>query len=219
MRSNNPERSLSVKRLWRARLSRILIVLSSVGLFAILSAGWWLPALGRWLERPPTRTQADAIVILGGGFPHRDQHGLDLYRQGFGGEIWRTGANPAPGGQDARRAQQLALAAGVPPQHFFLLDSDSTWSDGEQIAALAHARQVRSVLIVTEWTHSRRALCVISHHLADSGVSIAYDPPRDFWFQPDDWWRLPVGRNLVIGELVKSGFYWLRYGVAPFGCT
>lgn len=198
-------------------LRLFVLLILTVGAI-ILTASWWLPALGLWLSRPAAVAPVDAIVVLGGRYPYRDQHGIDLYRQGIGQEIWRTGPIYSPGGRLIEAARQLALDQGVPVEDYFMLESYSTWDDGQQVAALAQQRQTQSVLIVTDWAHSRRAMCVVAQQLAGSGVAIFYAPPPEFPVQVEDWWRHPFGREIVSSELVKIGYYWLRYGTSPFGC-
>jgi len=205
-------------RFWRSRLARWLAVLAFIVGIVMLTSGWWLPAIGQWLARPTRVAPVDAIVVLGGRYPYRDQHAIDLYHQGIGQEIWRTGPVELPAGRLVQRARNLAQEQGIPHEVYFVLESYSTWDDGEQIAALARERQTRSVLIVTDWAHSRRALCVISQHLAGSAVTVYYDHPRDLAIQPDNWWRDAYGREAVLSELGKMGFYALRYGTLPFGC-
>lgn len=181
------------------------------------SAGWWLPALGGLLALPGRPAHADAIVVLGGGFPLRDQHAIDLYREGYAREIWRTGETPG-GSLVVQQARQLAIEQGVPDSAFVPVITDSTWTDGRAIARMAQERKVERLLIVTDWPHSRRAMCVINRHLANTGVVALYDGPRNPPYSPADWWRDPEGRRIVPGELFKTLYYLLRFGVAPWAC-
>jgi len=205
-------------RFWRGWLARWLAVLALIAGIVMITSGWWLSAIGHWLARPPQVAPVDAIVVLGGRYPYRDQHAIDLYHQGIGQEIWRTGPVELPAGRLVQRARQLAREQGIPEEAYFVLESYSTWDDGQQIAALARERQTRSVLIVTDWAHSRRALCVIGQHLAGREVTVLYDHPRDLAIHPDNWWRDRYGREAVLSELGKMGLYALQYGTLPFGC-
>lgn len=208
----------SAQWFWHGWLMRWLALLALITCIFMLTSDWWLPAIGHWLARPTQVAPVDAIVVLGGRYPYRDQHAIDLYHQGMGEEIWRTGPVELPAGRLVQRARQLAREQGVPEEAYFVLESYSTWDDGQQIAALARERQTRSVLIVTDWAHSRRALCVIGRHLAGSEVTVLYDYPRDLAIHPDNWWRDGYGREAVLTELGKIGFYALRYGTLPSGC-
>ncbi|MCS6939100.1 MAG: YdcF family protein [Roseiflexus sp.] len=214
-----PQRLASSRR---SRWSRRLFVrIGGVTLVTIAilagSAGWWLPAIGGLLALPGRPAPADAIVVLGGGFPLRDQHAIDLYREGYAREIWRTGEMPG-GSLIVQKARRLAIDQGVPDSAFVPLITDSTWTDGREIARMARERKVERVLIVTDWPHSRRAMCVINRHLAGTGVVAIYDGPRNPPYTPANWWRDPEGRYIVPGELLKTLYYLLRFGVAPWAC-
>jgi uncharacterized SAM-binding protein YcdF (DUF218 family) len=112
----------------------------------------------------------------------------------------------------------LAVEHGVPEEAIYLVATLNTWGDSQGIAALAKERQVQSILVVTDWWHGRRALCAIKKQLADSEISVYYASPTDSSYGPEDWWQHKNGRVAVFRELVKIGFYWVRYGMTPWGC-
>lgn len=197
------------------RRSGLLLVLGS---FCLLTIGWWGPSVGHWLNTPVRLAQVDAVAVLGGGFPYRAEQGIRLLQAGYAGEIWFTGSVPGSYGNSAVAARELAIKSGIAPEMIYLLASTNTWEDGQRIAELAQARDIRSVLIVTDWSHSRRALCIVRHHLATSQVAVFYMPPRDFPFTPDNWWQVAYGRQIVPGEWLKIAYYWLRYGLPPWDC-
>lgn len=205
------------------RLRKRLVKLGGLAAIVVVlgtSAGWWLPVLGHWLARSPQPALADAIVVLGGGDPDRIEHAMALYRRGLGRQVWHTGdmAHPADPQSEARYVLQVAADNGVPAPMVHLLTSTSTWEDAQAIAALASQQKVRSLLIVTHWTHSRRALCVIEYQLAGAGIQVYYDPPPTPYYTPDNWWQTPMGFRNGLVELAKIGFYWVRYGLAPWRC-
>jgi uncharacterized SAM-binding protein YcdF (DUF218 family) len=161
--------------------------------------------------------KADVIVVLGGG-PGRIQQAIALYQEKLANELWHTGDVLSFGENTsyARIAAQLAVEQGVPSDAIHLLATTSTWEDGQAIAALAEERQVRSILVVTDWTHSRRALSVVRAHLAESEINVYYVPSTNSLYDPDNWWRHKLGRTEVLSELVKIGVYWWRYGVVAW---
>jgi uncharacterized SAM-binding protein YcdF (DUF218 family) len=174
----------------------------------------------RWLARSPQVDQVDAVVVLGSGHPQRMLRGISLYKQGLGPELWHTGHTLGPREHmtRAQQAAQLAIAHDVPAEAIRLLASGSTWEDGQAIAAQIKDRQLKSIIVVTDWWHSRRALCVIKQQLAGSRVAVYYAPPPDSPYGPDNWWQERRGRALVFRELVKNGYYWSHYGVVPWRC-
>lgn len=204
------------------RLRRWIVrLIGGLGVLALLlfaTANCWLPAIGYWLRQPERLHTVDALVIFDGGNPERLQQGIALYQQGLAPELWHTGDIVWPGEthSDAQAAARRAIAQGVPAEDIHLLPTTSTWEDGAQVAALAERRQIDSVLIITDWWHSRRALCALYQHL-DSGVNV-YFSPASSPFGPTTWWHSTDGREAVTSELLKFGYYWLRYGMVPWHC-
>jgi uncharacterized SAM-binding protein YcdF (DUF218 family) len=197
---------------------RLVGLLVSIAALLFVTASLWLPWIGHWLAKPSHIGRADAIIVLGGGNPRRIQHGIELYKQRIAPQLWHTGDVVSPGMtvSDAQVAARLAIQKGVPAGAIHLLSSTSTWEDGQAIATLARQQKVHSILVVTDWYHSRRALSVIQEQLAGSGISIYYDPPPGARYGPDNWWSYKYRRVEVVRELAKIGIYWLRYGLAPW---
>lgn len=189
-------------------------------LLAIL-VGLGLPQIGNWLDQPAELGHADAIVVLSGGGPGRMFHGIALYQQGWAPELWYTGDRPIPAMTsftDAQLARDFALAQGVPAEAIHLLPTTSTWEDGQEIASLAHQEDIHNIIVVTDWYHSRRALCVIKKGLADADVQVYFSSPPALTYGPDNWWQHEDGLVAVTNELIKFGFYWWRYGLIPWQC-
>ena len=137
----------------------ILVVVVMIGTIPL-----WLPALGRGLVVTPCEGQGDAIVVLGGGGPERVMHGIQLYRQDIAPKLWITGDQPVSdmlGFAEGKLGRDLAVREGVPASDIGLLNTSSTWEDGQQIAAAVKKKGLRRIVIVTNWSHSRRALAVI----------------------------------------------------------
>jgi len=187
--------------------------LGSLGL-AVVTHAAWLSWIGAWLALPADPQHADVIVVLAGE-PHRLDHAVDLYRQGFASEIWITGdaiSRQKPI-SSAVIMRQKAEAQGVPADAIHLLATTTTWEDGHEVTVLAQSRQIHSMLVVTSWYHSRRALCVIRQQLGQSTVAVHYDPAPDLANGPGWWWPSDDRREAVFGEMVKLVGYTLRYGL------
>jgi len=185
----------------------------------LVSASLWLPLIGLWLAQPTCIDKADAIVVLSGGGPSRLTRGIALYKQGLAPELWYTGDVPVEKMTrftDGRLARQFALADGVPEDAIHLLATTSTWEDGLEIAKLAGNRQIRSILVVTSWYHSRRGLSVIRHHLGRSRVVVYFSASDNLSCGPENWWQKEAGLVAVVNELIKFGYYWWRYGLFPW---
>lgn len=187
----------------------------------LLTAGLWLPGLGHFLTAPMQEGQADAIVVLSGGGPERATHGIALYHRGLAPQLWFTGDAPPPTlttFTDARWAEELAKEQGVPASAIRRLRTTSTWEDSQEIARAVRETGVSRLLVVTDWYHARRALCIVRRELAGDDVEILFSPPPPLTYGPNDWWRQENGLVAVVNEYIKTGFYWWRYGLAPWQC-
>ena len=179
-----------------------------------LTACWWLPALGAGLAMKPSEGQADVIVVLGGGGPERVMHGIQLYRQGVAPKLWITGDQPVSemrGFVEGQLGRDLAVRKGIPADDIYLLNTTSTWEDGQQIATSVKRRGLRRIVIVTNWSHSRRALAVIRKHLAGESVQVYYSPPPTSSRPPERWWSRDETLVMVINEWIKIGLYLVKY--------
>lgn len=198
-------------------LAGALLLIASV----LLTAGLWLPGLGHFLTAPVQEGQADAIVVLSGGGPERAMHGIGLYHRGLAPQLWFTGDAPPPmliTFTDARWAQELAEQQGVPASAIRRLRTTSTWEDGQEIARTVRETGINRLLIVTDWYHARRALGILCRELAGDDVEVLFSPPPPLTYGPSDWWRQEHGLVAVVNEYIKTGFYWWRYGLAPWQC-
>ena len=185
-----------------------------------VTSGLWLPKLGRALEAPSNPAPAQAIAVLAGGRSRLGQ-AVTLFRQGFASELWYTGDTPQgedPFETDGQLARRAAIDMGVPERAIHTLSSTSTWEDAQQIAAYAHSRGTKSILLVTSWYHARRGLCAIRHHLEGTGIRVSFQAAYNTTFGPDNWWRTEEGLMDVVNEYIKIGFYWFHYGLAPWQC-
>jgi uncharacterized SAM-binding protein YcdF (DUF218 family) len=186
--------------------------LGLTGLALACATPLFIAAAGVWLAMPVTTQSAAAIAVNGGGTT-RTSHAIALYHQGLAPELWHT-AYPV-GAQHVTAA--VIAQGGVPPTAFRFLASANTWDDGRQIAAQLQSRQIQSVLLVTDWWHSRRALCALQAHLGGANVQVAFSPaPAPVG--PLGWWRDHETRSHVLRELVAIPYYTLRYGMWPFNC-
>jgi uncharacterized SAM-binding protein YcdF (DUF218 family) len=196
-----------VRRSWRRGLPALLLLAVTI----VATHELWLSWVGRWLAAAPDPRPSDAIVILGSSRGRADR-AAELYLQGFAPEIWHTGDAPVDAQSDARAMARRVVERGVPPSAIRLLASTSTWEDGAVIAGAARERGARRVIIVTDWYHSRRALCVIRQQLDGSGVTVAFAAVDSAGWR-ERWWVDARQREQVRSELLKLVAYWPLHGL------
>ncbi len=196
----------------RSRPRRIATWVLGSSVVAV-ALGGTLYCIGNFLTPAPAVRPSDGIIVLGGEFPLRIERAIELYRHGIAPKIWMTG-----GGYSAPASVELARKMGVPAGVVGALQSNSTWEDAGVAAALASRENLHRLLVVTSWYHGRRALCVMKRRLQGSGVVVYYDAAPSWRYDQRRWWQYPGGWYWVTRETVASVYYWLRYGVAPWGC-
>jgi uncharacterized SAM-binding protein YcdF (DUF218 family) len=177
------------------------------------------PLAGAWLSLPSQPTPADAIVVFGGS-RNRTQQGIELFEQGLAPELWHTGWSE-PATPPSRREQLAAKTDGghrLPEHAIHLLETTSTWEDGREVARLAQQQGVQHLLVVTDWHHSRRAVCMLRHHLRESSITVSFASALDTPGHIATWWQHKHTRHLVISEWQKLLYYWVRYGVPTWTC-
>jgi uncharacterized SAM-binding protein YcdF (DUF218 family) len=174
-----------------------------------------LRAAGRFLIVDDAPVHADAIVVLAGSIPDRILHGADLYREGFAPLLVLTRDVEAPGLAELRRRGMalperyqlnvsIAEQLGVPRGAILVMDRRAGSTIGEMAVFLSdlERRGIRSVLVVTSKTHTRRSAMIFSA-LAGDTMQVRLCPTPYDPFSPDDWWRHRAIARRVVTEYLK----------------
>jgi uncharacterized SAM-binding protein YcdF (DUF218 family) len=155
------------------------------------------------------RVSADVIVVLGGGFGshERPRRAVELFREQAAPCIIVTGFG------DDEINRRLLLQAGIPATAIQVEGkSRTTRENAEFTIKLLRERNLRRVIIVTSWYHSRRALACFEH----------YAPEIQFYSRPAYSGFKQAGRknidmnSHIYSEFLKLPGYWICYGVRPF---
>jgi uncharacterized SAM-binding protein YcdF (DUF218 family) len=186
-----------------------------------VSSHLWLPWIGQWLIIQPDIHQADAIAVFGGGH-RRTKEATRLYRQGLATQVWHTGWKDVDTPTDRTTAAAYEELQNTVSDDLLQVEyTNSTWEDAQVIARLAKEHNVRSILIITDSFHSRRALCSLRRSLYYNDDIIIYYSPvplEEHEMVVGTWWEQEYSRSLLYSEYSKLGYYMLRYGVIPLGC-
>lgn len=205
----SPGHRLSVRRTPRYEILIALVLLSAVVVTPLLIAPW--------LIVDDATGTADAIVVLGGETypPNRTIHALNLYNQRRAPVVVFAGGAPPgrpPETSSARVALRRALERGLPPDAVLLADgAQSTYDEATLVRDLTAAHGWRSLVIVTDPYHTRRALRTFRALIPEVHITMSAAP---FLAPCADHWRCGVRTwRYAATELVKMGFYRLYYGV------
>ena len=128
-----------------------------------------------------SEAQADAAVVLGAAvwsadvspvFRERINHGIDLYRKGKVRKLIFTGGQGNPGElTESAAAKNYALKNGVPAYDILIEEkSHTTFENILYAKELADQQGIRSVLIVSDPLHMKRAMAIAND------VSLAAEP-------------------------------------------
>jgi uncharacterized SAM-binding protein YcdF (DUF218 family) len=198
---------------------RSLRVAAGVLLLAIVAAGVVWRSAGHFLVAPDALSPTDAILVLGGessGF-WRTRQALTLYEQGYAPIVVFSGGSLADAGlacSSASLSLEAAGQLGLPADAALILDgAGSTYDEAVNFHRLASQRGWRSVIVVTDIFHTRRAGNTFRALLPSVRISVSAAPnPR---FDPAHWQRTEDGLVAVVNEYLKLAFYWFHYGISP----
>jgi uncharacterized SAM-binding protein YcdF (DUF218 family) len=166
---------------------------------------------------------ADVIHVISGP-DDRTDYAIQLYKEGYARQIFFTGGwcsfHNYYHGQHGR---ERALEQRIPPEAIAIDDSrvTSTYAEVFQLKEfITHSQApVRSVIVVSDPYHMRRARWTYRHLLGDQ-VSLQMAPvPFELLPYQRRWWTDEKSRQYVKIEYLKIAYYLARYqfGVGPVG--
>jgi uncharacterized SAM-binding protein YcdF (DUF218 family) len=192
-----------------------------------------IPLAGRVLVvADPLPAAADAIVVLAGSPRDRALEAAVIYRRGIAPLVVLT-REPLPPGTTALReatgltlpegdalARSALVALGVPPRAIITLRrrAQSTSTEARTIARWACRSGVRSLVVVTSPSHTRRARLVLAKALGPD-IALAVRPARADTFAGRRWLRVRRDAKAVLLEWEKLAHHWLveRWRLEPCG--
>jgi uncharacterized SAM-binding protein YcdF (DUF218 family) len=202
-----------VRSIWLVTAAGALIVAGYV-FRAPLLAG-----LARaWVVNEPA-SKADAIVVLGGGVENRPFAAARLFHAGVAPRILymdvkldsaeALGIYPS----EKMETQWILLSNGVPASSMEVIGTNvaSTYDESRAVRAWVRQTGAASIIITTDWFHTRRARWIFHRELRDTPVKIyvaGVDPVR---YNLDDWWRNEEGLVQFQNEIIKSIYYRVKY--------
>ncbi len=196
-------------------------LLGALAFMALLCALAWLfharllDALGRlWTVNNPA-PRVDAIVVLGGGVETRPLAAAALYQAGVAPIILYMNVRVTPAQKlgitlaEADETRQILQASKVPASALHAIGSSvaSTFDESRAVRQWAMQHHLRSVEIVTDPFHTRRARWVFARALRGSGVAIHMDAVPTLDYNLDDWWKNEQGVIAFQNEVVKYLYY------------
>lgn len=166
---------------------------------------------------------ADALVLMAGGRHYQRLPAvIELYEDGVAPLILLTNDGVIGGWSEEHQrnlyqvewAREYLLERGIPADAIEVLgfiESGSYFDALNTRRYVERGNSIDSLLVVSSHYHTRRTLWTFERVFSGTDVMIGVYPiPRS----PDDNRRWLI-RNSV--EIVKLGYYWLRYGLGSIG--
>ena len=209
-------------RFGRRRMVILITAIILLGGALFLNCERILLAVGDFLVVQGELAPADILHVIAGE-DYRTDYAIRLYQEGYGRQIFFTGGwcqfhNLYHG----VRGKERAVEHGVPPEAVATDDSEVRSTYSEVIRLKEYLQQskvpIRSVMIISDPHHMRRARWTVRHVL---GHSIRIDmAPVPFESSPYNrqWWKDRASKRMVKDEYMKLGYYLIRYQLSwgPF---
>ena len=180
---------------WYGAIGKLAIAALLIGAVLI----WRAEA---WLHVDVPLEHADIIVVLGGESGQRVIGAAEMYHQGVAPKVFVTGSG------DGRLIVRRLGMAGV-PDAACESQSRSTYENAVLTKKALEASHPRSVMLVTSWFHSRRALAVFR----DVWPEVAFGVHPVYAGATFTARFRIYEMGYIFSEYVKTLWYMVRYGI------
>ena len=192
---------------------------------AVVAHGPALRLIGRALVVEDPVAKADAIVVVAGGTPSREDAAAALFREGLAPDVVLS--NPFTPDRvrnlimmgirrlDYQGESRIVLEQrGVPAQAIVALPQTVKTTEAELkvVGEFARSRGWRRVILVTSSQHSRRVKLVWSRQ-APADIQSIVRIAQDDDFLDGDWWRQRRAAEAVLHEYLGLAAIYL--GISP----
>ena len=175
-------------------------------------------AAAAWIVNDPV-TNADAILVLGGGLETRTFAAARLFTNHCAPLVLISQSELPPTAQmgltvpEFVTASLVILSNGVPATAIALVGTNvtSTIDEARALRQWVTETHARSIIIPTDIFHTRRARWIFNKTLRGTGAEVhllAVDAPK---YTADNWWRHEEGLIAFETEVVKWAYYHVKY--------
>jgi uncharacterized SAM-binding protein YcdF (DUF218 family) len=175
-------------------------------------------AANAWIVNE-TLSQADVIVVLGGGPDTRPFEAARLFHQGIAPRILVMNPRPSSSTQlgliptEADLTSNILLKLDVPRSDIFVPAELVTNSFDESIVVRnwAQTNGFKRVIIPTDIFHTRRVRWLYGKELKATGIHAQIEavPVREY--SASNWWQSEQGVIAFQNEVLKYAYYRLKY--------
>jgi uncharacterized SAM-binding protein YcdF (DUF218 family) len=164
-------------------------------------------------------TQADAIVVLGGGLETRPFAAAKLYHEGLAPRILLMNVKPdattelglTPTEQELTR--KVLLSQGMTETNLVEIGNRVSSSYEESLAVRNWVKQTgaRRIIIPTDLFHTRRVRWLYAKELDGLNVEVIVVAVPQREYTASDWWQHEEGLIAFQNEVIKFAYYRLKY--------
>jgi len=186
-------------------------------LSGILAAYLVLWAMGGFLIVADPLVHSDAIVVLSGGEDlGRLDEAVKLYKAKYAPLLILTETGETVPSLDAHYSavlRQDAMSQGVAPGDITITDRtvSSTYEEARVTLKLLRKDGLKSLIVVTDPFHSRRAKITFDDVFKTSGIKVTVHPVSADWYRASTWWMSSSGRQDTFLEYTKLFGYLLGF--------
>jgi len=192
-----------------ASTNRLLLIFTFFFLIMLLFfSPFFLKKLAKGLISTDSLKKADAVVVLSGDSGFRILKAIDLYHAGYANKMIISG-NKIYNTSHPQLMSQLAQLKLVPYQDIFLEENSlSTWDHPRYIEPILNQQNIKKIMVVTSYFHTRRVRHIFNQYYQGKNVSIvvvgAYDG-IDYNY----WWKDHNMTEAILIEWAKTIWYFL----------
>jgi uncharacterized SAM-binding protein YcdF (DUF218 family) len=181
-------------------------------LCTVAIATWLAFHLADWLVVNGEAHPADVAVVLGGGDGSRLRKALELYEQGMVHALVLVDKKESYWDDMLARQCPDCKTGGKPLT--ILTGSTSTRTDALLMHEHCDAKGIKSIVVVTDPYHTRRASLVFNRQFAGSGIEVTTVSSGDYRNRlspAERWWSDAVTLQTVGMEAAKIAVFLLSY--------
>jgi len=174
-------------------------------LFGIITLVLFLVGVGAYLSVGDRVQPVDAIVVLSGDEGERVIEAAEWYSKGYGEYLVITKTDTEEIGEQKTYSENLlriAIDQGVPQDSILFSEgmAGNTFEEAQAVLELVKIRNIKSILIITDTFHTRRAKMIFNRVFDGEEIEISIHAVKNSWYKPYNWFLSIDGWKQTISE-------------------
>lgn len=207
----------------RKWLKLTLFILLFISFLLVSSHKAILTSAASFLIKEDPLKPSDLVVVLGGNWWERAREAVDMYKKGYAKEVLIMKEIKPEGYDELLKLdivvprkheinKKIMVTLGVPEEVITVPEDEanSTYQEALIAREIIKKKKIKSVIIVTEKTHTKRA-CMTFRFLLGRDIRVICRPSGYDDFQVENWWQKRKNIKEVIFEYQKLIAYSLDF--------